>query len=105
MNTTGRLISCVVTNLGEGLRKGKGRKGGQEEDRQGRGKRGKGMGGRGEGKKGEGKERKGQQRKVRRNCYFITSTYLFYMKSHVYISNPLEIRQYTCVKYIYTNPR
>lgn len=33
MNTPRRLISWVVTNLGERLRKGKGRKGGEEEDR------------------------------------------------------------------------
>lgn len=53
----------VVTNLGEGLREGKGRKGGEEEDRQGRGKEGRGWEGGEKGRKGEGKIGRGNKEK------------------------------------------
>ena len=48
----------VVTNLGEGLREGKGRKCGEEEDREGRGWEGGEKGRKGEGKKGRGNKEK-----------------------------------------------
>ena len=75
MDTAGKLIGCVVINLGEGLRRGKGRKG---KGREGKGREGKGREGKErKGKEGMREERKGEGRKVQRNCYFITNTHLF----------------------------
>lgn len=57
-------------------------------------------------REGRGKERKEGARNKSTSELLLHYKYIpfLYEKSHVYISYPLEIRQYMCVKYIYTNP-
>ena len=57
-------------------------------------------------REGRGKERKEGARNKSTSELLLHYKYIpfLYEKSHVYISYPLEIRQYMCVKCIYTNP-